>query len=48
MIPQLVEYFGNDLIINCGGGLWGHPLGIEAGAKAIRQAIDAAPFLILL
>jgi len=42
LIPKLVKILGNDLIINCGGGLWGHPSGCEAGAKAIRQAIEAA------
>lgn len=41
LLPQLVEILGRNLIINCGGGLWGHPVGIAAGAKAIKQAMDA-------
>lgn len=41
LIPRLVRILGKDLIINFGGGLWGHPAGSEAGAKAIVQALDA-------
>lgn len=41
LIPKIVKILGKDLIINFGGGLWGHPLGPEAGVKAIRQALDA-------
>jgi ribulose-bisphosphate carboxylase large chain len=41
-VSKLVNILGNDIIINFGGGLWGHPSGPEAGAKAIRQSIDAA------
>jgi ribulose 1,5-bisphosphate carboxylase large subunit-like protein len=32
---------GHDLIAQCGGGCHGHKLGTIAGAKAIRQAVDA-------
>ncbi len=42
LIPKLVNALGDDLIINCGGGLWGHPQGSAAGARAIRQSLDAA------
>jgi ribulose-bisphosphate carboxylase large chain len=31
---------GQDIIIQAGGGIWGHPDGGEAGAKALRQAIE--------
>jgi len=41
-IPKLVEYFGKDIIIQAGGGVHGHPQGTRAGARAMRQAIDAA------
>lgn len=41
-VGRIVEILGKDIIINFGGGLWGHPSGPEAGAKAIRQSIDAA------
>ena len=40
-IPALVRYFGNDVILQFGGGCHGHPKGTKAGAKAIRQALDA-------
>jgi len=40
-IPALMKMFGNDIIIQAGGGVHGHPLGTEAGAKAMRQMIDA-------
>lgn len=42
LIPELVNALGNDLIINCGGGLWGHPQGSAAGARAMRQSLDSA------
>ena len=42
LVSRLVSLLGKDIIINFGGGLWGHPDGPEAGAKAIRQAIDAS------
>jgi ribulose-bisphosphate carboxylase large chain len=41
MIPYLVKTLGNDIIIQFGGGIHGHRLGTKAGAKAVRQAIDA-------
>jgi ribulose-bisphosphate carboxylase large chain len=40
-IPTLVEILGNDMIFQFGGGCHGHPNGTEAGAKAIRQAMDS-------
>ncbi len=40
-VPALVEIFGKDVIIQAGGGIHGHPDGTEAGARAMRQAIDA-------
>jgi ribulose-bisphosphate carboxylase large chain len=41
IIPKLIKFLGKDLIIQVGGGVMGHPLGIEAGGKAVLQAIDA-------
>ncbi len=32
---------GKDIIIQAGGGIHGHPLGTRAGARAMRQAVDA-------
>lgn len=42
LVPNLYNALGKDVIINFGGGLWGHPQGSAAGAKAIRQSLDAA------
>jgi ribulose-bisphosphate carboxylase large chain len=40
-IPQLLHYFGNEVIIQAGGGIHGHPKGSKQGARAMRQAVDA-------
>ena len=40
-LPILYKVFGNDVIIQMGGGIHGHPLGTFYGAKAAREAIDA-------
>lgn len=41
IIPEVMDVLGSDIIIQCGGGLWGHRGGYISGANAIRQAIDA-------
>jgi len=41
LVPALLETFGNDVVIQAGGGIHGHPGGTVAGAKAMRQAVDA-------
>jgi ribulose-bisphosphate carboxylase large chain len=40
-VPALVKILGKDIIIQAGGGIWGHPNGGAAGARSIRQAVDA-------
>jgi len=40
LVPQILKDYGQDVIINAGGGVHGHPGGARAGAKAFRQAID--------
>ena len=40
-VPFLIKHLGKDLIIQAGGGIHGHPSGTTAGAKAMRQAVDA-------
>lgn len=40
LVPLLYHDFGNDCIINAGGGVHGHPEGAAAGVRAFRQAID--------
>ncbi len=41
LVPALMETFGNDFVIQAGGGIHGNPMGTIAGAKAMRQAVDA-------
>jgi len=40
-VPKLVKLFGNNIIIQAGGGVHGHPDGTRAGATAMRQAVEA-------
>jgi ribulose-bisphosphate carboxylase large chain len=41
LVPSLISFFGNDFVIQAGGGIHGHPEGTVSGAKAMRQAVDA-------
>jgi ribulose-bisphosphate carboxylase large chain len=41
LVPALIKLFGKDFVIQAGGGIHGHPDGTRAGAKAMRQAVDA-------
>ncbi|MBC3193657.1 form I ribulose bisphosphate carboxylase large subunit [Pseudonocardia sp. C8] len=38
---QLVDLFGDDVVLQFGGGTIGHPMGIAAGAEANRVALEA-------
>jgi 2,3-diketo-5-methylthiopentyl-1-phosphate enolase len=40
LVPLILKDFGNQVIVNAGGGIHGHPLGTVAGGQAFRQAID--------
>ncbi|MBL7141805.1 type III ribulose-bisphosphate carboxylase [Patescibacteria group bacterium] len=42
LVPRLIKILGQDLIINFGGGIHGHPQGSAAGARAAFQAVEAA------
>lgn len=42
VVPALIEFFGIDFVIQAGGGIHGHKDGTLAGARAMRQAVDAA------
>lgn len=42
MVEQYISDLGSDIILASGGAVQGHPMGAAAGAKAMRQAIDAA------
>jgi ribulose-bisphosphate carboxylase large chain len=41
LVPALLETFGNDVVLQAGGGIHGHPEGSVKGAMAMRQAVDA-------
>jgi len=41
LVPELVNLLGDQIIINFGGGIHGHPDGSGAGARAARQAVEA-------
>jgi 2,3-diketo-5-methylthiopentyl-1-phosphate enolase len=41
LVPLMVELLGHDWIVACGGAIYGHPGGGTAGARAVRQAVDA-------
>lgn len=41
LVPEVVKIMGNDIVIQAGGGVHGHPDGTGAGARAMRQALDA-------
>ena len=38
---QLLDYLGDDVVLQFGGGTIGHPMGIQAGAIANRVALEA-------
>ena len=42
MVPQIIKLMGNDVVIQAGGGIHGHPNGTKEGAAAMRQAVDAS------
>jgi len=41
---QLLKLFGDDVVLQFGGGTIGHPAGIQAGATANRVALEAMVF----
>lgn len=40
ILYPLLDLLGTDIVVQMGGGIWGHPDGGRAGAKALRDAID--------
>ncbi len=42
MVHLLYRDMGRDFMVGAGGAVHGHPMGPSAGARALRQAIDAA------
>jgi ribulose-bisphosphate carboxylase large chain len=41
IVPDNVEALGKDILIQAGGGIHGHPQGTRAGARAMKQAVEA-------
>ncbi len=41
LVPDVLNIYGNELILLVSGGIHGHPKGTRAGAQATMQAIDA-------
>lgn len=41
IVDKIMNFMGNDVVIQAGGGVHGHPRGTVYGAKAMRQAVDA-------
>jgi 2,3-diketo-5-methylthiopentyl-1-phosphate enolase len=41
LVPLILKDFGNDVVVNAGGGVHGHPGGAAAGGRAFRQAVQA-------
>jgi ribulose-bisphosphate carboxylase large chain len=41
LVPELIKLLGTNIVIQAGGGVWGHPKGGRRGASALRQSIDA-------
>lgn len=41
LVPLILQDFGQDVVVNAGGGVHGHPMGAAAGGRAFRQAVDA-------
>ena len=41
LVPQIMHMLGNDIVIQAGGGIHGHPMGSKSGAIALRHSIDA-------
>jgi len=41
-VDALLEIYGRDVVIQCGGGIHGHPKGTLGGAKSVRDAVLGA------
>ncbi len=41
LVPYVMHMLGNEIAIQAGGGIDGHPKGVLEGAKAMRSAINA-------
>lgn len=41
IVQKIMKFMGNDVVLQAGGGVHGHPRGTRVGAVAMRQAVDA-------
>jgi ribulose-bisphosphate carboxylase large chain len=41
LVPDVMDIYGNEMILLVSGGIHGHPKGTRAGAKATMQAMEA-------
>lgn len=41
LLSRLFKIFGQDVLLNFGGGIHGHPQGSKAGAAAVKEGIEA-------
>jgi ribulose-bisphosphate carboxylase large chain len=41
LVPDVMDIYGNDLVLLVSGGIHGHPKGTRAGATAAMQAVEA-------
>jgi ribulose-bisphosphate carboxylase large chain len=41
IVDKIIKFMGKDVVIQAGGGVHGNKLGTQAGARAMRQAVDA-------
>ena len=41
LVPKILRVAGTQIQIQAGGGVSGHPMGLEAGARAMNQAVEA-------
>ncbi|MGB9732291.1 MAG: type III ribulose-bisphosphate carboxylase [Candidatus Micrarchaeia archaeon] len=41
LVPYVLNLLGNEIVVQAGGGIDGHPGGVRRGAEAMRQAIEA-------
>ncbi|MFH1365405.1 MAG: type III ribulose-bisphosphate carboxylase [archaeon] len=39
---KIIKIMGNNVVLQAGGGIHGHPLGTLAGARAMRQMVEAS------
>ncbi|MFQ3318101.1 MAG: ribulose-bisphosphate carboxylase large chain [Natronomonas sp.] len=42
IVDQLLDALGTNVLVQAGGGIHGHPDGTEAGARALRAAVEAS------